>query len=290
MNLPFVPAILEAAAPGVSIPPDLSVVPAPIDYLNITGADVVELLRDGDQNIPVLFSAATSRVVIDFSVEIALKALAMINHNCYDIDDKIKIYGGNSTPAGNLIATIENPDRSVDIFPLMRMNDAFVYDDDVVIPTYRYWEIEFIKAAHPLPYCGEIFVAPDIMKSAYPIDDPGPDFANNVSLVRQNNSFETTGGAAVNYDMKSFLLDIGLSASDHPVTSGSPFLEAIIIPSDIIRRFAVANKTVMVYKQNRTAVFGKLEESQSFTFGEKKSSRQLLFKSELPNDFIIPDP
>ena len=288
LNFPFVP---DSATSGITLPPALSVVPAPDDYLNLSGAGVVELLRDGDQNLPVMFSAATSRVVIDFAAATKINSFAFINHNCYNTNDKIKIYGGNSTPAANLLATLEYPNRSVDKFPLLRMNDAYVFEDLSVISAYRYWEIEFIKAAHPPPYVGEIFVWIDEIFSAFPIDQPGVDYANNLSLERQNNSFETMGGAQVNYDMKSMLFNVDLSGVDKPRSDDFTLFNSVTLPTDFSSFYLKSNKTVLIYKEDRTALFGRIAEPGMITFGaEKIISHQLAFSGELPNQFIIAGP
>ena len=287
LNIDFVYGYLHAKAASISMPPTLSVVPAPINYTNITGAAVVELLRDGDQNLPVLFSANNSRIVIDFGAGVTLRpsCIALINHNCFNDDDEIKLYAGNSTPASNLIDTHAAPNRSVDISPLFRANDAFVIESSG--PTYRYWEVEFHKDAAVLPYCGEAFLALHENLNPYPLDNPGVNYGNIVTLQRQSTQRETMGGARVNYDLKSALATIDLSSSEKGEVDGSPFLEALTLPTAVARRLLPANKTVLVFKEDKSAIFGKIVEGESISYGEKKSARSYTFQGELPNQFIV---
>ena len=268
-------------------PPALSIAPAPIDFVNITGAaNVTALLIDGDQNLPVTFSASPTRVKIDFGVAYKPAFIALINHNYYEAGDTIEFLGGAASPAVNSLITLSagNANRSVDLFYPLRFNDAYCNVADV---SYRHWEIEFTKGSG-YGYLGQVFVAAErysFIELSHDAYTPGANYGTSFSPARRDVRHVIDSGEAARYDLRPQIIDIDLRSSQKGDDETYKLLNHAGRIGAVMSRRSPC-RSVLVSMHDRVCHFGKLDRNNSIgRFAPDTISRNMDFIAENPREF-----
>jgi hypothetical protein len=257
------------------IPPVIASNSAHVNYTNIV-ANHEELLRDGDQNLPAFTAAGAQRYTFFFGDAVVPDFIAVINHNCHEAGDYIRILKG---PGLALVEEISSPNRSVDIFRPLRMNDAWV---NIGGDGEGIWHVVLSKPLGGTPYCGEIFF----------------------SFGRGYTEFETPAawGVRTELDLKAAALDLEngeqfLAYTDSPRLKVSiPFgrqnatndLREFFWAVNAAQRFTAARQVLVL--QDRLCMFGRLQSDVNVNrtqHGGGESSRQtdLTFVGEFPRRF-----
>lgn len=242
--------------PSVSKPPTiiLAGVSSIVPYTNIIGNPAnIALVRDGSQNIPIVFGASGDGLTVDWGVvNVEPKAIAIINHNCWESGDHIEI---RYLVGESLAFDIASPNRSADLFYPLRMNDAWINDSALQA---RFWTIRFFKTSG-LPFVGEIFFAFEF--TSFLEFDPQPDVGIGVSYLRNASRNNTIAGAPVIYDTQPPSLRWGLNWSrkkeDDNVAADTDFL--LDWPMLLTSQATQPNrKSVFIWKNDRVCQMGKL--------------------------------
>lgn len=267
---------------GLSLPPTASA-SAFTNYAGGIGAAAAHraLISDGDQNLPLFLSGSPSDFSWTFNNAIIPKAIAIINHNCYETGDKIEIIAGANPSNPILIATIQSPNRSADIFYPLRFNDAWVNTGSVNQP---WWQVQFTKASGN-PYVGEIFFATDY----YEFEDfmPQPNYDIAMQLSRRKASHEFYSGESADYDLKSPVVPFGLDWSRKDVKSGSFDLFMDWVPKHMDALNQSPSRQVLIWRDDRVCMFGRLEESAALGwFPDKSFTPRYVFRAEYPRRFF----
>jgi hypothetical protein len=224
------------------------------NYTNIVGvANLLELIRDSDQNIPLFFTTTSGEIQFDFGIAYEPKLIAIVNHNCYASGDHIEIRRG--VAGGTLVFDIATPNRSVDLFYPLRFNDVW-YNSGAT--TDRYWSVKLIKSSGA-PYVGEIFVASDF--HSFVEWEPTPDWPISWDFQRQTVRHEIEAGTDVIYDDIPPNLTAALNWGLKGFSNDSPLLQNITKTSAAAQRFSP-------YKQLMTLPFAEDEAPRACLFGK----------------------
>lgn len=274
--------------PSVSKPPAIAKTGATTleAYTNIVAnQDLLDLMRDGSQNIQLVFDATGSGFVIDWGVIVTPRAIAIINHNCWESGDHIEI---RYDLVKTLAVDIASPNRSADIFYPLRMNDAWLNDSNI---SSRYWWIEFFKTSGK-PFVGEIFFAFEF--TSFLEFDPQPDVGIGISYLRNASRNNTIAGAPVIYDTQPPSLRWGLNWSrkkeDDNVAADTDFL--LDWPMLFTSQATQPNrKSVFIWKNDRVCQMGKLAFSGSEAISPDRSvAPSLTFTGEFPRKALRENP
>jgi hypothetical protein len=166
-------------------------------------AELIPLLYDGDQNLPIFFTDSPAQIKIDCGAgcSYAPAFIAIINHNCnVHAADKIEIYYSDNDADWTLAEAIDSPDRAVDRFYAMRQNDVWYNSTP---EAHRYFRVDLHKNAGGA-YIGELFVCPQNFGLLE--WDPQPDYGMSFDLMPRDSVAELVSGAPVVYKVRPEML------------------------------------------------------------------------------------